>query len=79
VNFGRHDTNVLTLMTAAVNKAGLAVPKAGIPAVNPAVGKKTNPVNAVSSDDDSTSESSSSSSFYIDFSFTRVAGEANIL
>jgi hypothetical protein len=56
VDFGRHDTNVLSLMTAAVNKAGLAVPKAGRPAVKRAVGRKTNPVNAVSSDDDSTSE-----------------------
>jgi hypothetical protein len=33
VDFGRHDANVLSLMTTAVNKAGLAVPKAGIPAV----------------------------------------------
>jgi hypothetical protein len=78
VDFGRHDTNVLSLMTAAVNKAGLAVPKAGIPAVKRAVGRKTNPVNAVSSEDDSTSESSSSSSCYIDFSFTRAAEEATI-
>jgi hypothetical protein len=78
VDFGRHDTNVLSLMTAAVRKAGLAVPKAGRPAVKGAVGRKTNPVNAVSSDDDSTSESSPSSSCYIDFSFTRVAEEANI-
>jgi hypothetical protein len=62
VDFGRHDTEVLSLMTAAVNKAGLAVPKAEIPAVKRAVGGKTNPANAVSSDDDSTSESSSSSS-----------------
>jgi hypothetical protein len=79
VDFGQHDTNVLSLMTAAVNKAGLAVPKAGRPAVKRAVGRKTNPVNAVSSDDDSTSESSSSSSCYIDFSFTRVAEEATIV
>jgi hypothetical protein len=79
VDFGRHDANVLSLMTAAVNKAGLAVPKAGIPAVKRAVGIKTNPVNAVSSDDDSTSESSASSSCYIDFSFTRVAEEATIV
>jgi hypothetical protein len=57
VDFGRHDTNVLSLMTAAVNKAVLAVAKARIPAVNYAVGRKTNPVNAVSSGDDSTSES----------------------
>jgi hypothetical protein len=56
VDFGRHDTNVLSLMTAAVNKAGLAVPKAGISAVKRAVGRKANPINAVSSDDDSTSE-----------------------
>jgi hypothetical protein len=64
---------------AAVNKAGIAVPKAGRPAVKRAVCRKTNPVNAVSSDDDSTSELSSSSSCYIDFSFTRVAEEANIV
>jgi hypothetical protein len=76
VDFGWHDTEVLSLMTAAVNKAGLAVPKAGRPAVKSAVGRKTNPVNAVSSDDDSASESSSSSSCYIDFSSTRVAEEA---
>jgi hypothetical protein len=73
VDFGRHDTNVLSLMTTAVNKAGLAVPKAGRSAVRRVVGRKINPVDAVSSDDDSTSESSSSSSCYIDFSFTRVA------
>jgi hypothetical protein len=79
VNFGRHDTNVLSLMTAAVNKAGIAVPKAERPAVKRAVGRKTNPVNAVSSDNDSTSESSSSSSCYIDFSFTRVAEEATFV
>jgi hypothetical protein len=36
-DFGRHDTEVLSLMTAAVNKAGLAVPKAGRPAVKRAV------------------------------------------
>jgi hypothetical protein len=66
-------------MTVAVNKAGLEVPKAGSPAVKRAVGRKTSPVNAVSSNDDSTSESSSSSSFYIDFSFTRVAEEATIV
>jgi hypothetical protein len=54
VDFGRHDTEVLSLMTAVVNKAGLAVPKAGRPAVKRAVGRKTNPVNAVYSDDDST-------------------------
>jgi hypothetical protein len=79
VDFGRHDTNVLSLMTAAVNKAGLAVPETGIPAVKRAVGRKTNPGNAVSSDDDSTSESLSSSSCYINFSFTRVAEEATIV
>jgi hypothetical protein len=79
VDFGRHDTNVLSLMTAAVNKAGLSVSKAERPAVRRAVGRKTNPVNAVSSDDYSTSESSSSSSCYIDFSFTRVAAEATIV
>jgi hypothetical protein len=53
VYFGWHDTNVLSFMTAAVNNAGLAVLKAGRPAVKRAVGSKTNPVNAVSSDDDS--------------------------
>jgi hypothetical protein len=79
VDFGRHDTNVQSLMTAAVNKARLAVSKAGISAVKRAVGRKTNPVNAVSLDDDSTSESSSSSSCYIDFNFTRVAEEATIV
>jgi hypothetical protein len=79
VDFGRHDNNVQSLMTAAVNKAELAVPKAGGPAVKRAVGRMTNPVTAVSSDDDSTSESSSSSSFYIDFSFKRVAEEATIV
>jgi hypothetical protein len=79
LDFGRHYTNVLPLMTAAVNKAGLAVPKAGIPAVKRAVGRKTNPVNALPSDDDSTSESSSSSSCYIDFSFKRVSEEATIV
>jgi hypothetical protein len=79
VDFGRHDTNVLSLMTAAVNKAGLAVPKDGRLAVRRAVGRKTNLVNAVSSDDDSTSESSSSSSCFIDFYFTIVAEEATIV
>jgi hypothetical protein len=79
VDFGRHDVNILTLMAAAVNKAGLAVPKAGIPAVKRAVGRKTNPVNVVSSDDDSISESSSSSSCYINFFLTRVAEEATIV
>jgi hypothetical protein len=79
VDFGRHDMEVLSLMKAAVNKAGLAVPKAGGPAVKRAVGRKTNPVNSVSSDDDSASESSSSSSCCIDFSFTRVAEEAIIV
>jgi hypothetical protein len=79
VDFGRHDTIFLSLMTAAVNKAGLEVPKAGRPAVKRAVGRKTNPINAVSSDDDSTSESSSSSSCYFDFFFTRVADEAIIM
>jgi hypothetical protein len=79
VDFGRHDKNVLSLMTAAVNKAGLAVPKAGRSAVKRAVGRKTNPVKVVSSDDDSTSESTSSSSCYIDFSFKRVAEEAAIV
>jgi hypothetical protein len=43
VDLGRNDTNVLSLMTAAVNKAGLVVPKAGRPAVKRAVGRKTNP------------------------------------
>jgi hypothetical protein len=57
VNFGRHDTNVISHMTASVNKPGLAVLKAGRPAVERAVGRKANPVNAVSSNDDSTSES----------------------
>jgi hypothetical protein len=79
VDFGRHDTNVLSLMTAAIKKSGLAVPKAGRPAVKRAVGCKTNPVNVVSSDDDSTSQSSSSSSCQIDFSFTKVADEATIV
>jgi hypothetical protein len=79
MDFGRHDANVLSLMTTAVNKAGLAVPKAGRPAVKRAVGRKTNPVNAVSSDDDSTSESSSSFSCYINSSFKRVAEEATIV
>jgi hypothetical protein len=79
VDFGRHDANVLSLMITAVNKAGLAVPNAGKPAVKRAVGRKRNPVNAVSSDNDSTSESSSSSSCYIDSSFTRVAEEATIV
>jgi hypothetical protein len=78
-DFGRHDTNVLSLMTATVKKAGLAVPKAGRPAVKRAVGRKTNPVNAVSSDDDSTSEWSSSSSCHIYFSFTGVAEEVTIV
>jgi hypothetical protein len=78
VDFGRRDTEVLSLMTAAVNKAGLEVPKAGRPAVKRAVGRKPNPVNAVSSDDDSTAESSSSSSCYIDLSFMREAEEATI-
>jgi hypothetical protein len=66
-------------MTTAVDKAGLAVPKDGRPAVKRAVGRKANLVNAVSSDDDSTSKSLSSSSCYIDFSFTRVAEEATIV
>jgi hypothetical protein len=79
VDFDRPDTNVLSLMTAAVNKAGPAVPKAGIPAAKLAVGRKANTVNAVSSDDDTTSESSSTSFCYIDFSFTRVAEEATIV
>jgi hypothetical protein len=79
MDFGRHYTKVLSLMTAAVNKAGLAVPKAGRPAVKRAIGRKPNAVNAVSSDDDSISESSSSSSWYIYFSFTRVAEEATIV
>jgi hypothetical protein len=79
VDFGRLKMNVLSLMTAVVNKAGLAVLKAGRPAVKRAVGRKTNPVNSVSSDDDSTSESSSSSSCYIYFSFTRVTEEATIV
>jgi hypothetical protein len=79
VDFGRHDANVLSLMTTAVNKAGIAVPKAGRPAVKRAVCRKTNPVNAVSSDDGSTSKSSSSSSIYIDFSFKRVPEDATIV
>jgi hypothetical protein len=33
VDFDRHDTNVLSLITTAVNKACIAVPKAGRPAV----------------------------------------------
>jgi hypothetical protein len=79
VDLGRHDTNVLSVMTAAVSKAGLPVPKAGRPAMKRAVGRKTNPVNAVSLYDDSTSESSFSSSCYIAFPFTRVAEEATIV
>jgi hypothetical protein len=79
VNFVRHDANVLSLMTTTVNKAGLAVSKAGKPAVKRAVGRKINPINAVSSDDVSTSESSASSSCYIDFSFKRVADGTNIV
>jgi hypothetical protein len=39
VHYGQHETYVLSLMTAAVNKAGLAVPKAGRPAVKREVGK----------------------------------------
>jgi hypothetical protein len=66
-------------MTTAVNKAGLAAPKDGIPAVNRAVVRKTNPINAVSPSNDFTSESSSSSSCYIDFSFKRVAEDATIV
>jgi hypothetical protein len=66
-------------MTAAINKARLVVPKSGRPAVKRAVGRKSNPVNAVSSDNDTASESLSSSSCYIDFSFTRVAEEATIV
>jgi hypothetical protein len=79
VDFGWHDANDLSLMTTAVNKAGLAIPKDGRPAVKRAVGRKPTPVNAVSSDNDSTSELSSSSSCYIDFSFTRVAEEATVV
>jgi hypothetical protein len=79
VDFGRHDANVLSLMTTAVNKAELAVPKAGKFAVKRAVGRKINPVNSVSPDYDSTSDSSSSSSFCIDLSFKRVADEAIIV
>jgi hypothetical protein len=69
VDFGRHDTNVLSFTTAAIKNDVLAVPKAGRSAVKRAVGRKSNPVNAVSSGDESTSESSSSCSCYIDFSF----------
>jgi hypothetical protein len=76
VDLGRHDTIVLSLMTAAVSKAEPAVPKAGRPAVKRAVGRNANHVNTVSSDDDSKSESSSYSSCCIDFIFTRVAEEA---
>jgi hypothetical protein len=79
VDFGRHDANVLSLMTTAVNKAGVAVTKAGRPEVKRAVGRMTSPVNAVSSNDDSTSESSSFSSCYIYFFFKRVAEEATIV
>jgi hypothetical protein len=57
VDFGRHDTNVLSFMTMAVSKARIAVLKAGRPAVKRAIGRKTNAVNAVSLNDDSTSES----------------------
>jgi hypothetical protein len=79
VDFGRHDANVLYLMTTAINKAELAILTAGRPAVKRAVGRKTNPVNAVSSDDDSKSESSSPFSCYIDFSFKIVAEEATFV
>jgi hypothetical protein len=78
VNFGRHNANVLSLMTTAVNKTGLAVPKAERPAVKRAVGRKTNPVNAVFSDNDFTLESSSSSSCYIDFSFNSRRGKHRV-
>jgi hypothetical protein len=43
VDFGRHNANILSFMTTAVNKAGLAVPKAERPAVKRAVGRKSNP------------------------------------
>jgi hypothetical protein len=43
-DIGRHDANVLFLMTTAVNKAGIAVSKAGRPAVKRAVGRNINPV-----------------------------------
>jgi hypothetical protein len=43
VDFSRHDANVLSLMTAAVNKAGLTVPKAGITVVKRGVGKTPTP------------------------------------
>jgi hypothetical protein len=43
VDFGRHDTEVLSLMTAAVNKAGLAVPKDGRPAAKRAEVEKPTP------------------------------------
>jgi hypothetical protein len=76
VDFGGHDANVLSQVTAAVNKAGLAVPKAGRPAVKRAVSRRPNLANAASSDNDSTTESSSSFLCYIDFSFKRVAEEA---
>jgi hypothetical protein len=62
VDFGCHNANVLYRMTTAVNKAGISVPNAGRPAVKRALGRKTNPVNAMSSDDDFTSELLSSSS-----------------
>jgi hypothetical protein len=58
-------------MTAAVNKAGIAVIKAGGHEIMRGVGTKTNPVNSVSSDNDSTSEKSSSSSNYINISLKR--------
>jgi hypothetical protein len=74
VDFGMHDANFLSLMTTAVNKAEIAFIKAGRPVVKRTVGRKTNPVNTVSSGDDSTLESQSLSSCYIDFSFKRVAG-----
>jgi hypothetical protein len=66
-------------MKMEVNKDGLAVPKAEIPVEKRAVGRKTNPVKAVSSDDDSTSKSPSSFSYYIYFSFERVAEMATIV
>jgi hypothetical protein len=58
-------------MTAAVNKAGIAVIKAGGHEIMRGVGTKINPVNSVSSDNDSTSEKSSSSSNYINISLKR--------
>jgi hypothetical protein len=79
VNYGRHDANVLSVMTTAINMAGLAVSKSGRSAVRRTIGRTTNPVNKVSLDDGSASESSSSSSCYINYSLKRVSEEATVV